>query len=148
MTAAMNRAAFRRLLKTHKMERKDFMPIKITVKKLIESWQPLQVLANTDLPPRAGFCVGRALSEVQAQVMTYEDERIKLVKQFAAKDENGDVQKTAAEGRPEEAVIEDRAAFEAGIKDLQSAEKRWITEQFQICGVTHAKRRTTSRRHS
>jgi hypothetical protein len=111
------------------------MTIKITTKKLLDSWLVLQQLADMPLPPKAGYQVGHATTLALPLVQNYEKSRIETVKKFAKKDEAGEPiltpavaaqpakgDRPAVVAKPSEYVLEDRAGLEAAIADIQAVE--------------------------
>jgi hypothetical protein len=83
---------------------------------MIDSIPTLRELSNKSLKSKVAFRVARLLKAVQAESETFETARINLVKQYAAKDENGEI-KTDENGNTfiEPAHIAD---FNAELKEL------------------------------
>lgn len=99
------------------------MSIKLTNKQAAASKPMLDYLANmVALPPRPGFQIGHAQRLLAPAFAAYEEQRIKLVNQFAKKDGEGRLIEEKHEGQVAQAVIEDRPGFEAAIAELQAAE--------------------------
>jgi hypothetical protein len=90
---------------------------------LIQSIPPLSLLGQLHLPVKTSFLLGQIMRQANGLNQDYEAARLKLIDQFAKKDDGGKVieEKDAASGQMV-AVFADREGFDADLKVLQAIE--------------------------
>ena len=61
----------------------------VTLKDIVDSQEVMRLLSNKPLRGRAAFKVARLLKKLESELVTFNDTRIKLIENYAKKDENG-----------------------------------------------------------
>jgi hypothetical protein len=90
---------------------------------LIQSIPALSLLGQLHLPVKTSFSLGQIMRQANGLNQDYEGARLKLIDQFAKKDDGGKVieEKDVVSGQMV-AVFADREGFDADLKVLQSIE--------------------------
>lgn len=63
--------------------------IKVTLKDILDSQEVMRTLSNKQLQGRAAFKVARLLKKLENELATFNETRIKLIENYAKKDEEG-----------------------------------------------------------
>lgn len=61
----------------------------VTLRDIVDSQEVMRTLSNKQLRGRAAFKVARLLKKLEAELATFNDTRIKLIENYAKKDEEG-----------------------------------------------------------
>lgn len=63
--------------------------ITVTLRDIVDSQEVMRALSNKSLRGRVAFKVARLLKKLEAELTTFNDTRMKLIENYAKKDENG-----------------------------------------------------------
>lgn len=61
----------------------------VTLKDIVESQEAMRALSTKPLRGRAAFKVARLLKKLEVELSTFNDTRMRLIENYAKKDENG-----------------------------------------------------------
>lgn len=61
----------------------------VTLRDIVDSQEVMRTLSNKPLRGRVAFKVARLLKKLEAELTTFNDTRMKLIENYAKKDENG-----------------------------------------------------------
>lgn len=81
--------------------------------------QGLQRLAERDLPVRVAYKVARILKLLGEEAKAYDEQRVKLIKKYATKDEKGEL---VVENGEAAFAPEQRALFDKEFRELNTSE--------------------------
>lgn len=65
--------------------------ITVTISELINSTETLKKLANKELKAKLAWSVARLLKSADQEIQDFNDARMKLIRQYGEKDENGEL---------------------------------------------------------
>lgn len=63
--------------------------MKVTLKQILDSQQPIARLMDLKLPPATAFRLGRIVSKLDSELSVYNDQRLKIVQEFGEPMEDG-----------------------------------------------------------
>ena len=64
--------------------------ITVKLQDIMESQEVMRTLSNKQLRGRTAFKVARLLKKLEAELTTFNETRVKIIEQYAKKDENGE----------------------------------------------------------
>ena len=97
--------------------------IKVSIKDLVGSTEALQKLASMELKAKTSWQIGRILKSADAEIQSFNEARMNLIRKYGEKDENGEL------------ITDDKGnckILEEGVKEFASELNDLIEQEVEL----------------